>query len=323
MIILNIYTTPIYIYNIYIYIDYILYEFKPLNITKSQNVFMYKKNVSSSLLITVSSLWFSGTISKLIVRPSRRRVVPLPPPTTLPVLTFAFSFLMWIGSEISTTTVDGPQPMCVPESSALLPSSTEQGAGRLAKSEYVNICITCEDVLSIISIKNAPAVGGLRRKGKNGIPSISLGVRYARLGPGTRAVCLWQFQGTGDVLLILGKTFAIKAVAESGESACKVCVGGGYGYGMGWGRGLGLFFFSDFSTVACRRGVTQAVCLFALLIAYPCPLPPAPCPLHTLANYQHLVYLAYTPGRRHNELSRLSGALYTAPSPPQLISSCL
>lgn len=47
---------PIYIYNIYIYIDYILYEFKPLNITKSQNVFMYKKNVSSSLLITVSSL---------------------------------------------------------------------------------------------------------------------------------------------------------------------------------------------------------------------------------------------------------------------------
>lgn len=57
MIILNIYTTPIYIYNIYIYIDYILYEFKPLNITKSQNVFMYKKNVSSSLLITVSSLF--------------------------------------------------------------------------------------------------------------------------------------------------------------------------------------------------------------------------------------------------------------------------
>lgn len=67
-----------------------------------------------------------------------------------------------------------------------------------------------------------------------------------------------------------GQNFChIKAVAESGESACQVCVR------EGGGGGLGLFFFSDFSTVACRRGVTQAVCLFALLIAYPCPLPPA------------------------------------------------
>lgn len=88
--------------------------------------------------------------------------------------------------------------------------------------------------------------------------------------------------------------------------------------GRGYGMRAGTWALLLFRLLDCRLSQRRhSSCLF-VCSAYCLPLPPTP------ANYQHLVYLAYTPGRRHNELSRLSAALYTPPpSTPQLISSCL
>lgn len=284
---------------IHIYIDYILYEFKPLNITKSQNV--QEERVIISAYYGFLSDFPRQFLSWLCDPRDDAWYLPSPSPsslpTTLPVLTFAFSFLMWIGSEISTTSIGcGP---CVPET---FPPRRSREACEIRVCQYLYYMRGC----LINNFYKECACSWRPPAEKNGLEFV-----LCRLGCATldwaraRVLCACDSSIAVRWAAHPGKTFAIKAVAESGQSACKVC------RAVGWARGF--FFFSDFSTVACRRGVTQAVCLFALLIAYPCPLPPAHCPclLPNQANYQHLVYLPYTPGRRHNELSRLSAASYT------------
>lgn len=96
---------------------------------------------------------------------------------------------MWIGSEISTTRTG--RTLC----RLALREGQEQGGRRgwrLAKSEYVNICITCEERLINNFCKEcACSEEGLRRKGM----ASALGVPARRLtGQRTRvSVCLWQF----------------------------------------------------------------------------------------------------------------------------------
>lgn len=168
------------------------------------------------------------------------------------------------------------------------------GGGGLRNQSMSIFVLHARSVLSIISVKNAPAVkkaaGGKEWQARLGC------LLDAWLGRGHAWVCVCDSSIPVPyhvLLFFLCKTFAIKAVAESGESACKVEEDGGE-----------FFFSSDFSTVCRLSPVAEAslklfICLLCLLLA-----PSPPQQLSTLG--------LYTRDTRHNELSRLSPALSTA-----------
>lgn len=216
------------------------------------------------------------TISKLIVRPSRRHVappLPLPLPPTLWVLTFAFSFLMWIGSEISTTRTG--RSLC--RLALREGQEKEGGRGRLAKSEYVNICITCEERLINNFCKECACSWRRPPAERNGIPAWG-----AWLGRGHACVCV------SDSSIPVPCAAALPVQNFCHKSCCRIwrkCLQSGGGV-----RASSSLLQTSRLSADCRLSQRRhSSCLF-VCSAYCLPLPPTP--THN-NNYQHLVY---TPG---------------------------